>query len=83
MINNKKAVSPLVATILLIVFSLILGTVTMNLGKAYIEGITEIEPSGASVDTGQERITQYIGDSLYECVHYDNVENKCLQWAIA
>lgn len=41
---NKKAVSPLVATILLIVFALALGTVVMNWGKVYIEaGVPEEE----------------------------------------
>ncbi len=42
---NKKALSPLVATILLVVFSLAIGTITMNWGKNYVEKINlqEIE----------------------------------------
>ena len=34
---NKKALSPLMATILLVVFALVIGMVTMNLGKGYVE----------------------------------------------
>ncbi len=34
---KKKGISPLVATILLIAFALVIGTVTMNWGKAYAE----------------------------------------------
>ena len=36
---NKKALSPLVATILLVIFSLAIGTITMNWGKNYVEKI--------------------------------------------
>ena len=76
---KKRAVSPLVATVLLIVFSLILGTITMNLGKAYIEDIS----SGvdASKDTPKNNDIKQIGDSLYSCVGFDK-ENKCINWKI-
>ena len=36
---NKKALSPLVATVLLVIFSLAIGTITMNWGKNYVEKI--------------------------------------------
>jgi len=74
---NKKAVSPLVATVLLIVFSLILGTITMNIGKAYIEGINEVEQSETETSLKQ------IGDSLYKCEKFDKEQNKCVSWIIA
>jgi flagellin-like protein len=73
---NKKAVSPLVATVLLIVFSLILGTITMNIGKAYIEGINEVVINEADNSLKQ------IGDSLYKCNHFDKEQNKCISWII-
>lgn len=38
---NKKALSPLVATILLVVFALVIGTITMSWGKAYVEKAEE------------------------------------------
>jgi len=38
---NKKALSPLVATILLVVFALVIGIITMNWGKSYVEKIKE------------------------------------------
>ena len=34
---NKRGLSPLVATVLLVVFALVIGTVTMNWGKNYVE----------------------------------------------
>jgi len=45
--RNKKALSPLVATILLVVFALIIGTATMSWGKNYVESIPD-EKSQAS-----------------------------------
>ncbi len=47
---NKKALSPLVATMILVVFALIIGAITMNWGKNYVEGLEETE--GASVKSG-------------------------------
>lgn len=40
-LNNKRALSPLVATMLLVVFALVIGTITMNWGKSYVERIKE------------------------------------------
>ena len=41
---NKKGISPLVATGLLVVFALLIGTITMSWGKNYVEGIAKKEP---------------------------------------
>ena len=41
MIANKRALSPLVATVLLVVFALVIGTITMNWGRTYVESIKE------------------------------------------
>lgn len=35
--NNKKGVSPLIATVLLIAFAVALGAIVMNWGRAYVE----------------------------------------------
>lgn len=48
---NKKGLSPLVATFLLVVFALIIGTITMSWGKSYVEGISEGSEEGALEDT--------------------------------
>ena len=77
--QNKRAVSPLVATIILVLFSLLLGTVTMNLGKNYIEGISSSEPQKVSTGLTQ----QYIGNSLYQCTKVDTITNECLNWELA
>ena len=47
---NKKAISPLIATILLIAFAIALGLVVMNWGKSYIEEKAEFTagPSDSS-----------------------------------
>ena len=79
MFNNKRAVSPLIATILLIVFSLILGTITMNLGKAYIEDITEV---GAAHDPQDTKDLKYIDNNLYKCIKQDDLTGTCLEWAL-
>ena len=43
---NKRAVSPLVATVFLVIFALIIGTATMNWGKSYVDKINrEDKPS--------------------------------------
>lgn len=36
MMNNKKAVSPLIATVLLIAFAVALGAIVMNWGRTYV-----------------------------------------------
>lgn len=41
---NKKAISPLIATILLVLFALVLGVITMNWGKSYVESVEEETP---------------------------------------
>ena len=38
---NKRALSPLVATMLLVVFALVIGTITMNWGRSYVEKMKE------------------------------------------
>jgi|GEM_PF-5838429 len=79
MLNNKKAVSPLVATIILVLFSLLLGTVTMNLGKTYIEGIAKTE---APQPTSFAQMQKYIGSSLYECTEVDLHTKECIRWEL-
>lgn len=48
---NKKAVSPLIATVLLIAFAVALGAVVMNWGKGYIEGQTLEAEEKSSAET--------------------------------
>ena len=74
MIQSKKAVSPLVATILLVIFSLVLGTVTMNLGKAYIEDISKDSQTN-------ENNLKYIDNQPYQCIEF-SPEGSCLQWKL-
>ncbi len=48
--NSKKAVSPLVATFLLVGFALIMGVVVMAVGGDYLSLEEESEEEPASVD---------------------------------
>lgn len=76
--DNKKAVSPLAATIILIIFSLLLGTVTMNLGKAYIEEIANTQPQQGSTGVMQK----YIDNVLYQCAQVNPSTQECLSWQL-
>ena len=51
MFSGRRALSPLVATILLVVFSLVVGVITMNWGKSYVAKIAEepVEEHGGTV----------------------------------
>lgn len=40
-LRSKRAISPLVATMLLVVFALVIGTITMNWGRSYVEKMKE------------------------------------------
>lgn len=46
---NKKALSPLVATLLLVIFAIALGSVVMSWGKEYVEQATAVQE--VTVDT--------------------------------
>jgi len=46
---NNKAVSPLVATFLLVIFSLVLGSIIMNLGKNYITNVEKEQQKSSIV----------------------------------
>ena len=46
---NRRGLSPLVATVLLIAFAVALGAVIMSLGKSYVESILEEISTGDAV----------------------------------
>ncbi|HLC96878.1 MAG TPA: hypothetical protein VJH97_06160 [Candidatus Nanoarchaeia archaeon] len=46
---NKDALSPLMATFILVVFSLIIGTLTMNWGKSFVDNFEEAETPDATI----------------------------------
>ncbi len=49
MMRNKKGISPLIATVLLIAFAVALGAVVMNWGRAYVEDTAR--DTGVTSDT--------------------------------
>jgi flagellin-like protein len=54
--RSKKALSPLIATVLLVVFALIIGTATMSWGRNYVENIDDEEKATSSVIISIEHI---------------------------
>lgn len=61
---NKKALSPMAATSLLVIFALVLGTITMSFGRNYVDKINvktetfkvkEIGPTGTSITVINEQ----------------------------
>jgi len=50
-LGNRKGLSPLIATVLLVVFALVIGTITMNWGKSYVDKIKE-EPEAEEKISG-------------------------------
>ena len=77
MFHSKKAVSPLIATVLLIVFSIALGAVVMSWGEAYIEEKAEFvkgaQETVAGCDATMLKIIQISG-SPQVCVREDIIE---------
>ncbi|MDO8740268.1 MAG: hypothetical protein Q7J54_01695 [Candidatus Woesearchaeota archaeon] len=70
---NKRALSPLIATVLLIAFAIALGAIVMSLGKNYIQSIsTELQPAqpteicktAATGDPLKDLQIQYINDQI-------------------
>jgi len=66
---NKEGLSPLVATLLLVVFALVIGTVAMSWGRSYTASIVEeptveqpivIEPQDVAVDPLKALQIEYI-----------------------
>ncbi|MBW3004921.1 hypothetical protein KY310_03745 [Candidatus Woesearchaeota archaeon] len=77
MFRSKKAVSPLIATILLIIFSIALGAVVMSWGEAYIEEKAEFvkgtQETVAGCDATFIKIIQISGVPQI-CVRDDVIE---------
>lgn len=77
MFRSKKAVSPLIATILLIVFSIALGAVVMSWGEAYIEEKAEFvkgtQETVAGCDATVLKIIK-VGGVPQVCVRDDVIE---------
>jgi len=64
---NKRGISPLVATLLLVAFSLVVGAITMTWGKSYVEKIQE--PKRESLDAFKSAVIigfEQIDDPLKE-----------------
>ena len=59
--GNRKALSPLVATVLLVIFALVIGTITMNWGKTYVEKIKE-EPRDTGIGVFESAVIISIKD---------------------
>jgi len=56
---GKKGLSPLIATVLLLVFALVLGAITMNLGKSYVgSSIKEKDIFASAIVINPKEVTE-------------------------
>jgi flagellin-like protein len=72
-LRGKKAVSPLIATVLLIAFSVALGAVVMNWGRTFVGEQTK------KVDTDSEIVMKCSVDILLQYVEINSREQVCLE----
>lgn len=59
---NRRALSPLIATVLLVFFALVIGAITMNWGKSYVNKITEEPEAEPKISTFDSAIIISIKD---------------------
>ncbi|MFC1753049.1 archaellin/type IV pilin N-terminal domain-containing protein [Thermoproteota archaeon] len=73
-IKNKKAVSPLIATVLLIAFAVALGAVVMNWGRGYVEDTQDFarERSDAEVVCTTDIDLNIVSIDLTEQICYNS-----------
>jgi len=72
---NRKALTPLLATILLLVFALVIGTITMNWGKEYVDQLALEDPSSAQ----ESVISESNVDNPLKQAMVDYIEGKITQ----
>ncbi len=70
-LSHKKGVSPLIATVLLIAFSVALGAVVMNWGRSFVSERTE------KVESDTEVQLQCSVDIVLEFVEINNIKQVC------
>ena len=86
LIKSKKAVSPLIATVLLIAFSVALGAVVMNWGRGYVEETAAFAKEksntqiGCSMDLGLK--LHRIGGVLQVCYNDTTPSSTLLKFTI-
>lgn len=83
---NKKAISPLIATVLLIAFAVALGAIIMNWGKTYVE--QEMESSRIEYyaikecERDIELKIKEVGNRLQLCYTYDGSTNLTIDFML-
>jgi len=83
-LHNKKAVSPLIATVLLIAFAVALGAVVMNWGRGYVEDTQQFarERSDAEVTCTTEIDLNVISIDLVQQVCYNSTDQNVGEWNV-
>lgn len=77
-LKSKKAVSPLIATVLLIAFAVALGAVVMNWGRSYVESEPGEITGAAHVDSSASPITDACsGNILLDIVRIGGKPSIC------
>ncbi|RLE37460.1 hypothetical protein DRJ17_06545 [Candidatus Woesearchaeota archaeon] len=74
---RKKAVSPLIATVLLIAFAVALGAVVMNWGRSYVETTAEYAERGSDIQILCSRdINLKVVDGVENSLCYNDTEKQ-------
>jgi len=74
---GKKAVSPLIATVLLIAFAVALGAVVMNWGRSYVETTAEYAERGSDIQILCSRdINLKVVDKVDNSLCYNDTEDE-------
>ncbi len=74
---GKKAVSPLIATVLLIAFAVALGAVVMNWGRSYVETTAEYAERGSDIQILCSRdINLKVVDGVENSLCYNDTEKQ-------
>ncbi len=76
---NKKALSPLVATLLLVISALVLGAVTMTWGRAYAEGTEEVAAEEPETESAIIISIKDIDDPLKD-LQIDYITNRITKY---
>ncbi|MBU0461387.1 MAG: hypothetical protein KJ574_02245 [Nanoarchaeota archaeon] len=71
-LRNKRGVSPLIATVLLIAFAVALGAVVMNWGRGYVEDMQD------NAKTSSDTAVICTSDIHPEIVQIDKVDQICM-----
>lgn len=76
--NKKKGISPLIATVLIIGFTIVLAAVVMNWGGAFVRNLTEEQSKLTQTAVGCMQIKFDIGNATYDSTYLAGTDKVIL-----